>query len=183
MFYLETKDVGWWYWVVIVLFLTCGMAADPLGYRLAIGMTTISAIHCWLWKGGVSAFPVQVRLCYLALLLLCWLEPIRWLYWVPLVGGWASILFGYCAMARIVSLFPWNRSESLSISLLATTFLSRPVRGSVMQRFAEHARRQALLFQQAHRALKSTKPRFYECLRAASYCGFNQSTQHTTISA
>ena len=83
MFYLETKDVGWWYWVVIVLFLTCGMAADPLGYRLAIGMTTISAIHCWLWKGGVSAFPVQVRLCYLALLLLCWLEPIRWLYWVP----------------------------------------------------------------------------------------------------
>lgn len=139
MFYLEVKDVGWWYWVTIVLFLTYGMAADPLGYVFAIGMTSISAIHYWLWKGGVSAFPVQVRLSYLALLLLCWLEPMRWLYWVPLVGGWAAILFGYCAMARIVSLFPWNRSEPLSISLLATTFLTRPVRGNVMQGFAERA--------------------------------------------
>jgi len=139
MFYLEVKDIGWWYWVSIVLFLTYGMAVDPIGYRLAIGMTAISAIHFWLWKGGISAFPVQVRVCYLALLLLCWPEPMRWLYWVPLVGGWAAIVFGYCAMARIVSLFPWNRSEPLSLSLLTKTFLSRPVRGSVMQGFAERA--------------------------------------------
>jgi hypothetical protein len=40
-------------------------------------------------------------------------------------------------MARLVSLFPWNREEPFSIALLKRTFLSRPVRGSIKQGFAE----------------------------------------------
>jgi hypothetical protein len=43
------------------------------------------------------------------------------------------VTFGYCTLARCLSLLPWNRSEPLSFALLRRTFLSRPVKGSVLQ--------------------------------------------------
>lgn len=38
-----------------------------------------------------------------------------------------------CAMARRVSLLPWNRSEPFSLGLVKRTFLSAPVRGNLLQ--------------------------------------------------
>jgi len=48
-----------------------------------------------------------------------------------------AIIFGYCTMARLVSLWPWNRSEKLSLKSLTKTFFSRPVKGSVQQGFSQ----------------------------------------------
>ena len=59
--------------------------------------------------------------------------PLQWLYWIPIVGTWAQIIFGYCAMARLVSLFPWNLQEPFSWRLLWRTFFSAPVRGNIQQ--------------------------------------------------
>jgi hypothetical protein len=68
------------------------------------------------------------------LLLLIALPPkLNVIYWVPTIGTWALILFGYCTMARTVSLLPWNRREPLSLSLLKRTYFSAPVRGSILQ--------------------------------------------------
>lgn len=44
-----------------------------------------------------------------------------------------QLLFGYCTMARLVSLFPWNRSEPFSLNLVRRTFFSAPVRGNILQ--------------------------------------------------
>ena len=63
-------------------------------------------------------------------------EPLQLIYWIPTIGTWAQIIFGYCAMARCVSLFPWNLSEPFSFALLKKTFLSRPVKGNIQQGFA-----------------------------------------------
>jgi hypothetical protein len=76
---------------------------------------------------------VQVRIGYLLLLLLAWPAPMQWLFWVPTVGTWAQVIFGYCTMARLVSTLPWNRREPLSWPLLTRTFLSPPVRGNILQ--------------------------------------------------
>jgi len=43
------------------------------------------------------------------------------------------LIFGYCTMARLVSLFPWNRTEAFSGRLLVRTFFSPPVRGNILQ--------------------------------------------------
>jgi hypothetical protein len=135
MLMIEYKDVGWWYWLVTAGLLTFGVSGDQIGFALAIGLTIIQLIHFVFRERNITAFPIQVRFWYLMLLLMAWLEPLQWIYWVPAIGTWAQIVFGYCTMARCVSLLPWNRSEQLSIDLLTKTFLSRPVRGSIKQGF------------------------------------------------
>jgi len=135
MLMIEYKDVGWWYWLVTAGLLTFGVSGNQIGFALAIGLTIIQLIHFVFRERNITAFPIQVRFWYLMLLLMAWLEPLQWIYWVPAIGTWAQIVFGYCTMARCVSLLPWNRSEQLSIDLLTKTFLSRPVRGSIKQGF------------------------------------------------
>jgi hypothetical protein len=52
---------------------------------------------------------------------------------VQLVGTWAMVLVGYCPLARALSLLPWNRRQPLSADLVRRTFLSPPVRGSIVE--------------------------------------------------
>ncbi|HIG79412.1 MAG TPA: hypothetical protein EYQ47_05375 [Cycloclasticus sp.] len=138
MFIIEYKDIGWWYWLVTAILLTVGISGNSLGFILAISLTSFQLIHYIFREKNIKAFPVQVRFWYLMLLFVSLPDIMQWLYWVPYVGTWAQIIFGYCAMARMVSLWPWNREEAFSMKLLIKTFLSRPVKGSVKQGFAEN---------------------------------------------
>lgn len=38
--------------------------------------------------------------------------------WLALVGTTSQVLFGYCPMARLLDLVPWNRQEPLSWRLV-----------------------------------------------------------------
>jgi len=136
MLMIEYKDVSWWYWLVTAGLLTFGVVGAQTGFAFAISLTIIQLIHFMLGERSITAFPIQVRFWYLMLLLVAWPEPLQWIYWIPAIGTWAQIIFGYCTMARCVSLLPWNRSEQLSLELLKRTFFSRPVRGSIKQGFA-----------------------------------------------
>ena len=136
MFMLEYRDTGWWYWLVTAALLTYGVSVDLLGFLLAIALTVVQLIHYLIRERSLKAFPIQVRYWYLLLLLVALPEPLRMIYWIPTIGTWAQVIFGYCAMARCVSLLPWNRDSKFSFALLITTFVSRPVRGSVKQGFA-----------------------------------------------
>jgi len=136
MLMLEYRDIGWWYWLVTAGLLNLGVAGYPVGFALAIGLTIFQFLHYAIQAGSFSSFPAQVRVGYLILLLIALPEPMNWLYWLPTAGTWAQVLFGYCGMARFVSLMPWNRREPLSSALIKKTFISRPVRGSVKQGFS-----------------------------------------------
>lgn len=133
MFMIDYKELSWWYWLVTACLLTAGVAGYESAFVLAIGLTIVQLAHFTLREGSIAAFPVQVRFWYLMLLLVALPEPMQWLYWVPTIGTWAQIIFGYCTMARCVSLSPWNRSEPFSTALVARTFLSPPVRGNILQ--------------------------------------------------
>ncbi|MCL1058602.1 hypothetical protein L2729_11440 [Shewanella gelidimarina] len=133
MFMIELNGTGWRYWLVTAALLTYGVIADPIGFVLAIALTLVHLLHFVIMKRSVTAFPIQVRFWYLSLLLLAQVEGLGWIYWIPAIGTWAQVLFGYCAMARIVSLLPWNSSERFSFSLITRTFLARPVKGSIKQ--------------------------------------------------
>jgi hypothetical protein len=74
-----------------------------------------------------------VRVAYTAILLLALWTPLNWLFWVPGIGTLAQVLFGYCFLARCLSLLPWNRSEPLSWSLIWRTYISPPVKGNILQ--------------------------------------------------
>jgi hypothetical protein len=136
MFMFEYEDIGWWYWLVTAGLLTLGVSGNPVGFVLAIGLTIFQLAHFVIRERSVTAFPVQVRFWYLILLIVALPEPLQPIYWIPTIGTWAQIIFGYCAMARCVSLLPWNRTEQFSLTLLQDTFFSCPVRGDIRQGFA-----------------------------------------------
>lgn len=132
--FLEYRALSWWYWLVIVAFLTAGVTGWVTGFLFAIGLAAFQLIHFAIREGSISSFPIQVRFGYLLVLVLFLVLPpnLQWLYWLPVIGTWTTVLFGYCPMARIVSLLPWNRKEPFSLDLLKRTFLSAPVRGSIL---------------------------------------------------
>ena len=44
-------------------------------------------------EGSIAAFPVQLRIAVLLLLLLTYFDPTRLVVWVPLAGAVARVLF------------------------------------------------------------------------------------------
>lgn len=133
MFMIDYKELSWWCWLVTACLLTAGVLGFSLGFVLAIAFTVFQLFHFILREHSITAFPVQVRFWYLMLLLVSLPGFMQWLYWVLTVSIWAQLIFGYCAMARIVSLYPWNRSEPFTFALLKKTFFSLPVRGNILQ--------------------------------------------------
>lgn len=133
MFMIDYKELSWQYWLVTACLLTAGFSGYPSGFLLAIGLTIFQLVHFAIRERSLRAFPVQVRFWYLMLLLVAYPEPLRFIYWIPTIGTWAQIFFGYCAMARCVSLLPWNRREPFSGELMVRVFIAKPVRGNILQ--------------------------------------------------
>lgn len=133
MFMIDYKQLSWWYWFVTACLLTVGVAGYKIGFVLTIGLSLVQLIHFTIREKSMTAFTVQVRFWYLILVLVALPEPMQIIYWLPAVGTWARSIFGYCLLARTLSLLPWNRQVPFSSGLLIRTFFSRPVRGSILQ--------------------------------------------------
>ncbi|MEX0654354.1 MAG: hypothetical protein WD534_11395 [Phycisphaeraceae bacterium] len=131
LLYLKWNDWTWWAWAVTDLLLFVGLA----GYSPAfLGAMLITAGQGAVLLGrdrSVRAFSVQLRAAYLLLLIVCYLPGVRWLYWLPALGTLALVVFGYCLLARLLSLLPWNSREPYTLDRLRRTFLSAPDLGRV----------------------------------------------------
>lgn len=124
---LFLKEPTWWIWLVTVALLALGLAGFTAGFIAAIALSLVQTLFFWRRAGDVRAMSVQIRLSYTLLLALCFLPQLRWLFWLPTVGTVVMLVFGYCLMARTLSLLPWNRTEPLTLGLLRRTFISAPV--------------------------------------------------------
>jgi len=136
MFMIDYKELGWQYWFITACLLSAGVAGYEDFFLYAIFFTVFQMIHFAILQLNVLSFPVQVRFFYLVLLLIAYPKQLNMIYWLPTIGTWVRLIFGYCTMARCVSLLPWNRKHPFSVSLLAKTFLSRPVRGNILHGFS-----------------------------------------------
>jgi hypothetical protein len=117
-------DLGWWHWFVTVGLLGAGLFGWPAGIYVAILLCAVQIGHViWLTR-DVTAFPVQVRVAYLAMLISGLWGPLQWIHWMQLAGTTARVLVGYCLLARTLSLAPWNRWQPVSFALTRRTFLS-----------------------------------------------------------
>ena len=136
----EFNKISWSLWLVTVVFLSAGLYGIVEGFYAAITLTVLHAGLSLNRERKLTAFPVQVRVAYLGLLLLGLVPYMGLIYWIPAVGTWAMLLTGYCPMARIMSLMPWNRNSWPSLADIHTTVFSAPIKGSVKNVF-EAARR------------------------------------------
>jgi hypothetical protein len=121
------------YWLAIALPLAAGLLLWPPALFFAMAVTLLNCIHYLLRAPGIAAFPMQVRIGFLGLLVLGQVPYLGWVNWVQLTGITALITVGYCPLARILSLMPWNRNRPMSWSLFVTAVFSRPVDGSILQ--------------------------------------------------
>jgi hypothetical protein len=117
-----TRDLAWWYWLATVGLLASGLLEWANGIHLAISLCAVQVIHFGWRSGGITTFPVQVRVTYLLLLALGLWTPLQWIHLVQVIGTSARVLVGYCLLARTLSLAPWNRVEPLSVPLVRNTF-------------------------------------------------------------
>lgn len=123
------RDAGWWVWLVTVGLLVAGLAGHDGGFLGAIALSFSQVAFYWAKQRRLGAMAVQIRLGYALLLAACFAPPLRWLYWLPAIGTTALLVFGYCLMARTLSLLPWNRREPMSLGLVRRTFLTPPAGG------------------------------------------------------
>jgi hypothetical protein len=126
------KDIAWWYWLVSAVSLTAGVAGWHWGFCIVGTIATVQIVHFTVRTGSLTSFPVQIRLTYLAILIAAAPAAMQWMYWVPTMGTWALVTVGYCPLARMLSLMPWNRQGPLTLARVIFTITAPPEPGNVM---------------------------------------------------
>ena len=131
------RDAGWWHWVVTLPLLAAHVALGPKeshrAFEAAAALCAAMAAVAWWRTGDPLATAVQVRLGYLALLVLGLAPAAQWFHWVQLAGTSAMVAVGYCPLARMLSLAAWNRDEPLTADLFRKTFLTRAPAGGILR--------------------------------------------------
>ena len=124
------KALVWGIWFITFLGLVAGFF-----YRIFYEYVVIlSAVHALLFfilfRFKVSAFPVQLRIAYLIWVALGTYVPhLVILMYITTVGLASNLFLGYCPLARMMYLLPWNRKEPFSFNLLMRVILTPPVKG------------------------------------------------------
>jgi len=129
---IPRRDLDWWYWLVTDLLLIAGLAGWRWGMLPVIGLTLVQVVHYLARETRVTAFPVQVRAGYLLLLVTGLFQPLAFIHWIQLAGTTAVVTVGYCPLARILALMPWNRDQPLTFRFVRNTVFSPPVAGSIL---------------------------------------------------
>jgi len=126
------RSLWWWYWLFTAFALAASLCGWKSGLAIAFALTAVQAVHVGASAGSAMAFPVQVRIGYLAIIALSAWTPLAPLQAVQLAGLLLRLAFDYCLLARMVSLLPWNRRGALTLERVRATFLTPPVEGTIV---------------------------------------------------
>jgi hypothetical protein len=124
------KPMIWILWFVTWLGLIGGLF-DRVFFEYVV---IFSALHALLFLAlnGFKArpFPVQVRIAYFIWVAAGTYVPyLGILMYITLVGLATNIFLGYCPLARLMYLMPWNNTEGFSSGLARRVFFSPPTPG------------------------------------------------------
>ncbi len=133
------KLLIWGLWFITWLGLVGGLF-DRLYYEYVVIFSALHAVLFLLINGfSVKPFTVQVRIAYFVWVAAGTYVPhLTVLMYITLVGLATNLFLGYCPLARMMSLMPWNRNEKFSFGLLGRVFLSPPMPGRFEPRAPSH---------------------------------------------
>ena len=129
----QIRHIGWWYWLATVGLLAATLSGWTEGIYCTMALTAWQYLHFARRDRSPLSFTAQARLVYLGLLVLGQWEPFHFIHYAQLIGTSATVLAGYCFLARTLSLVPWNRRVPFTLSLVRHAYLTPPVRGSILQ--------------------------------------------------
>ncbi len=131
MLKLEWRRLEWWYWVVADVLLALALLWQREWFALALGFNALQAGHIMQRRRSFRHFSSQVRIGYVLWMAIGLLPGMFWMHWIQLAGTTAMISVGYCPLARMLSLLPWNRVHPFTLRLVLSTFLAPPRSGSI----------------------------------------------------
>jgi len=131
------SDISWWHWALTVPMLAAHLSGVPGALEAAMLLCAVVGVYFYTRIGKLRPYPVQIRLAYLSLLLIGTLPWMQWVYWVQLVGTTAMVTVGYCPLARMLNLAPFNRDEPLTRSFVWRVFFQDPCAGGLVRWSAE----------------------------------------------
>jgi hypothetical protein len=128
--YRVRKPLMWGLWFVTWLGLVGGIF-DRVFFEYVVIFSAIHAVFFLaLNRFNVKPFPVQVRIAYFVWVAAGTYVPyLVVLMYITLVGLATNIFLGYCPLARMMYLMPWNRNENFSLNLVGRVFFSPPAPG------------------------------------------------------
>jgi hypothetical protein len=126
MRFIRLSDSTWWIWLSLACFLLAGLLINPVYFLFPIFISTVQALFFLVREKSVLSFPSQLRIAYWLLLVVLYVPPLRFFYWVPAIGTLLLCFSGYCLLARSLSLLPWNRTSPLTLQEIVRTFSVPP---------------------------------------------------------
>jgi len=120
----------WGLWFVTWLGLVAGLFDRTFFEYVVIFSALHAALFLVLNGFNIKPFPVQVRIAYLVWVAAGTYVPyLVVLMYITLVGLTTNLFLGYCPLARMMYLMPWNSNEKFSLDLVNRVFFSPPVQG------------------------------------------------------
>jgi hypothetical protein len=124
------KALIWSLWFIVWVCLVAGLFNRNFFEYVVV----LSAIHLvlflMLFRFSFTPFPVQVRVAYLIWVAVGTYVPhMEFLMYITLLGLATNLFLGYCPLARMMYLMPWNNDEKFSLAFVGKVFFSPPMAG------------------------------------------------------
>lgn len=126
------RSIGWWYWLATAILMTAYLVGVPGAFEGALVLFIVQVAHFRLRDGSFITFPVQIRIGYLAIFVVGMAPNMVFLHWLQTIGVWAEVMAGYCLLARMLALLPWNRVVPLTPGLIRFALFSPPASGCIL---------------------------------------------------
>ena len=124
------KRTIWGLWFITWAGLVGGLFYRELFEYVVLFSAGHTVLFLILFRFAVDPFPVQVRIAYFIWVAVGTYVPYMiFLMYITLVGLATNLFLGYCPLARMMYLMPWNRDHKLSMELVRRVILSPPGSG------------------------------------------------------
>lgn len=124
--------IAWWYMAATYVMIWAGVLTGNLAWFFAaVASCYLQAIVFGIEDKSFLSFSCQVRYALAVILAAGLFEPLRWIYWIPIIGLTVRLTLNYCLLARLISLLPWNSKQPFSLDLFRRTIFSKPTKGSI----------------------------------------------------
>ncbi len=122
--------IVWGLWFITFIGLVLGFFYREF-YEYVVMFSAVHVIlFLFFFRFQIKAFPVQSRIAYLIWVAVGTYVPhMVILMYITTIGLASNLFIGYCPLARMMYLLPWNREEPFSFGLLKRVVLTLPVPG------------------------------------------------------
>ena len=129
------RKILWVIWFITWLGLLAGFFNREY-YEYVVFFSAAHAVFVLvLLQFNAAAFPAQVRIAYFLWVAVGTYVPyMTILMYITTIGLATNLFAGYCPLARMLYLLPWNRKEPFSLALVMAVFLTPPIAGQFKPR-------------------------------------------------